>query len=295
LEKSGSSDALQIQRALAFFGNYLLPVHYARDDSTWVLATDYGGEHRGAAYRTYGFLLVSEASFRRWARAVAPIRAEIGDAREFAYKKMRDAVRQRHIGSFLSAADALAGAWFTVAFNAAAYDSMPAEGAGPLAGWGESNVRKANIVIQNALTLLRFCLPHGGNVFWISDQDSVLANSDMKRQFGEAVSVLSPLLMPRTDVRESKNDIQIRMRLEDLSIEGDRAALTDLCAYADLGAGAMAARTTSKEPLSPSDLAPWESKIIAALTPRPGGLQRVTIVIDSDGATTKHYRVLMRG
>jgi hypothetical protein len=228
---------------------------------------------------------VSEASFVVWRHIVAPIRAAIGDAREFAYKKMRsDGMRRRHIASFLRAADALNGAWLTVAFNADAYNAMSGGGAGPLAGWSKANVRKAAIVIQNALTLLRFCLPHGGNVFWISDHDSLLSNPVMKQQFGAAISDVSSVLIPT-------NDLRIRMRLEDLSIEGGRAGLTDLCAYADLGAGAMGARTTSKEPLAETSLAHWEAEILRALTPRAGTLQRVTLVIDFDGKVTRHYRL----
>lgn len=95
---------------LEFFGDYLLPLHQAHDHNTWILASDYGGDHQGATYRTYGFLLVCKASLARWWRTVAALRAEIGDAREFSYKEMRDAVRRRHLASFLSAADTLHGA-----------------------------------------------------------------------------------------------------------------------------------------------------------------------------------------
>jgi hypothetical protein len=86
-------------------------------------------EHQDATYRTYGFLLVSEPSFVVWRHLVAPVRTAIGDAREFAYKKMRsDGVRRREIASFLRAADVLNGAWLTVAFNADAYNGMSGGG-----------------------------------------------------------------------------------------------------------------------------------------------------------------------
>ena len=79
-------------------------------DDKVAIFSDFGGEHKGAKFSTYSFLIISYSKIGPFIEAVAKIRGEhdiLDPYSEFAYKDLNYGPRKRALSEFLEIADTL--------------------------------------------------------------------------------------------------------------------------------------------------------------------------------------------
>lgn len=203
------------------------------------VASDYGGEHKGAYWQTLSFLLsdLSEVA------ASLPMREEVRrrlllDGRRMAFKSLGDRVRQNALDSFLEAADQLPGLLVTFAISTAITSLFVNEGRldpcrleyEPLRNLPSSVVEKLLRVLSLLGLLVSGLSAPGQDLLWATDEDSIVANPARHRYLVNAMAHVWSHLLPH-DLRH----VRVATSGQD---RGDRS-LEDLLAIPDLMSGAL--------------------------------------------------------
>lgn len=211
------------------FGKFTYP--NLRDQSEFVLASDYSGEHQQPEFQVLSFLLTQESSiFGSWETARLNVRhRHLSDGRRMAFKKLTDARRINALTEFLDAASLLNGLLVCVAV----------EKTHSLRNRGQLPPLQHNWTVDTLEKLLRICVFGGGfvdglrgngqNLFWITDDDAIVATDHAKK---DAARLMGSCLHPFPGEKPT-----VILGIASLFDDGLRAE--DLLAIPDLAAGAF--------------------------------------------------------
>lgn len=212
-----------------------------RRASTFLIASDYGGEHRGARYQTVSFIIVDFDDCRAWSKARTKMRQEYLPTRSMAFKDLKDRHRWCALGPFLAAADHLNGLCVTFAFDtsiATLFDGgLPVDLRVPALaryrGWDKQALEKLARVAHLLNLLLAGMSRPGQNVLWITDNDAIAANQQLA---GDAGALLDHLGHEYMEHRLGELTLVVAGAVD----PRDRQLAEDLLAIPDLAAGAIA-------------------------------------------------------
>lgn len=203
---------------------------------TMYIASDYSGANKSSAYHVSTILCADLEASVDWLFLRQKVRQEyLADGRRMSYKRLSDRQRARALTPFLSAAEYIHGLCFVVIVNKSIrnlclnpgdYDRM--RKILKLQGkWKDKE-------LEEALRLTHFvgCLIGGlsqpkQNVFWISDEDSLFANTSRSQDMARLISSYSSHY-----AKWSLGEIGIGTTIidEDDLIDEDFNSVTDLVA-----------------------------------------------------------------
>jgi hypothetical protein len=259
-------------------------------------ASDYGGEHAGAAYQTIAFLLADIADCAAWQATREAVRAQyLPDRRRMAFKSLNDIVRRKALNPFLESANQLPGllATFVVAntvkslFIKGARLDANALDLDVLRTLSPAVAEKLMRIVHLLSLLIAGLSAPGQDLLWVTDEDAIAANAERVKHLVEALARVSSNCLPHglrhlrvATARQDKGD---------LSVE-------DLLSIADLAAGSL---STSLEtmlgrrgaPLSrfllprPTNVARKTRSVLDWFADNTQPLRRIVLMIDEEPAT----------
>ena len=259
-------------------------------------ASDYGGEHAGAAYQTIAILLADIADCAAWQSTQVGVRAQfLPDKRRMAFKSLNDGVRRRALYPFLESANKLPGllATFVVANTV---KSLFIKGARLKAKALELDVLRtlSPTVAEKLLRivhLLSFLIAGlsapGQDLLWVTDEDAIAANAERVKHLVEALARVSSNCLPHA-LRHLRV-ATARQDNGDLSVE-------DLLSIADIAAGGLSTGLETMlgrrgAPLSgfllppPADVARKTRSVLDWFSDNTQPLRRIVLMIDEEPAT----------
>jgi len=203
------------------------------------IGSDYGGEHSGAKYDTFAFLMADIAECAAWQNIRKQIRSDkrLG-RRRMAFKNMNDTVRARAFPDFFESANGIHGILTVFAIhkrsgslfgsgerlNPATLDFEPLRTLSvPI---GEKLIRVVSLL---GLLIAGFSAP-GQDVLWATDEDAIAANACRVRHLVDALAIVSSNLLNH-DLRH----LRVATAEQDM---GD-LSLEDLLAIPDAAAGGL--------------------------------------------------------
>jgi hypothetical protein len=159
------------------------------DDQRIFVMSDFGGEHPGALFNTYSFLILAQDKIGPFQEAMAALRARHGlgeQYREFAYKRLTSDGRSRALPEFLDIVDRLIhGAVITIAIDhsistvfgmskhqahTAMMQQLADQGFGQWKGGDAEKVCR----VCHALAIFVSLLTHTGQkLLWYCDNDAI--------------------------------------------------------------------------------------------------------------------------
>jgi hypothetical protein len=214
-----------------------------RKASGIIVVSDYGGEHAGAEFDAYAFLITTPESVADWlpGRKIWRERMAV-EHRRMAYKRLSDGIRQRACLPFLRIADLLNGMLISILIHksiTSLFATTHIDRTHPaLARFGYIKPQVMEKLFR-VLHLIGFFVgglsAPGQDLTWISDEDAIMANpqrvADLKDLLAGVFSIylrhdLGHVFCGTTDIDPG-----------DLSVE-------DLAAIPDLVTGAAAEATS---------------------------------------------------
>jgi hypothetical protein len=278
-----------------------------RSGSSLVIASDYGGEHQSACYRSISLILAEIQSLGYWNDLREETRKKIiKDSRRLSYKQLADARRARALVPFLRAANTIPGLLVTFLIDKR-IDSLFCEDSGApsltwsiidRATWSRGSFEKMFRVAHFGALLVAGLSAPGQDLLWITDQDEIVANL---QKHHEATSVFAHVMSHY--LKHSMGHFRLA------TTQGDDGSLLleDLAAIPDLAAGTLTevSTVTASEggfsgagivsPLS-SGVSQKAHAILAWLADGPHPLRRLTFCIDHvppDGFKAKLLRTML--
>jgi len=162
---------------------------------TLLLTCDFSGQHAGASYESFSFLLADLDECGPWNGLRAEVRRRIlTDRRRMSFKGMNDYRRRRALLPFLRAANVIPGLTFTVALKkglGVPPELAAAEGAclpQPFNSWSSATLRKLVLVSHLGALLVGGLSAKGQDLWWIIDEDDIAANEQRIRDVTSLVA-----------------------------------------------------------------------------------------------------------
>ena len=202
--------------------------------------SDYSGTHKGSRFQTYSFLVLDLYESPQWELHRRSVRQEhLPHNRRLSFKRLGDKHRQAAIVPLLQAANNIRGCIFTFAIDSEVRNLMHGEHFRRFMneqlsgdkGWATASIEMRLRICTFGLLLIGGLAAPKQNVFWISDQDEILANERQSQYMAELLGRLGNLYLPQDLGEQSFGSTAID--------EVDRA-IEDLAALPDLAAGALA-------------------------------------------------------
>jgi hypothetical protein len=237
---NGISDAIQQEEWLK--GDLLTSV---RHGPTLILASDYGGAHKSAAYETLSFLLGDAAYLWLWDELRSKLRKEmLPQKRRMSFKALNDGARRRALVPFLRYANTIPGLLATIILDTSAAnmlsETQPINGKtafGLVSQWSDNSFRKLSRIGQLGAMLVAGMSAPGQNLIWVTDDDEIAPNRD---KLFEATRITGHYFNHLL----SHNLGHIRFGTTGVVDPGDRQ-IEDLVALPDLAAGCVAELCTN--------------------------------------------------
>lgn len=212
-----------------------------RSAQSIIVASDYSGEHPGAAYQTMSFLLADRGACADW----QPLRQEfrlhyLHDGRRISYKSLNDRVRRRALPAFFQMANCLPGllASFVIPsrINTLFDTSGGRESCELLSGLSPSVEEKLLRVVHLLALLIAGFSRQGQNILWVTDSDAIAANNARSKTLADIVATVTS-----NCINHDLGHFRLATSAND---KGDRS-LEDLLSIPDLAAGALSSAFVS--------------------------------------------------
>jgi hypothetical protein len=191
------------------------------DCSDIIVVSDYGGEHQQAGFHAYGFLIFDWQSSNKWWVQSSAVRGRFLAARdeEMAYKKLsngnpeRSAAKSSALRPLLEAANELNGIALTFLVSRRVESVLEKGGiqhlqtiCDNLCVWRPATVEKLyRIEVFLAFLLAGLCLPEQ-RIYWLTDDDEIVANPDRIPTARKMLNVLSNFHVKRPLMLRSAHD-----------------------------------------------------------------------------------------
>jgi len=206
--------------------------------------SDYAGEHAESRYEVISILAFDFASAAQWNAMTRSVRQRcLKDHRRMSFKSLGDRRRRKALQPFLCAADSLTGicASFAIHKDVKYLCLDPKDTAkivsdiGLQGTWNAKGLERLLRVVHFVSVLISGLSHPSQNVYWISDQDNMFANSTRCQDVTRLAS-----LFTRYYVQHPLGELGIGTT----QIDESDMALEDMAAIPDLVAGAVAELTT---------------------------------------------------
>ncbi len=219
---------------------------------TLLLASDYGGEHHKARYRSFTFVLVDQVSYAYWKVDQARWREQyLPDGRRLSYKGLGDVKKRRALTPFLALANSLRGLIVSVLVDRSLpplvemdRDTEPVDQAQSGRSDDEHKLAMASLrwradvwnkvlTVATAVGVVLSTFSHEGqHLVWITDDDVIAPNENGLRDFVTVAGYVIGGLLPH-------GLGHLRMGAASVTDDGSKS-FEDLTALADLVSGALA-------------------------------------------------------
>jgi hypothetical protein len=253
-----------------------------RNSDEILIGSDYGGQDTRYDYETFVFLLANGRLLSPWASAITATRARhLTDGRRMAYSKLGDQRRSRALRAFLEAANTIPGLIVCV-LKSKKLPPLCIVDATQHLGWHPAEVERAHLIAN----LIGFFL--GGlaaplqNVFWVTDDDNMAANSERQEQLLSMFARISSKYLA-SGLGHLKVGTTGRVDDSSRTFE-DFVAISDLTAgavaeyYTHLGGTVAVPRDVIIPP--PSTLVPKARRILDWFSDRSQPLRRLVYALD---------------
>lgn len=261
-----------------------------RNDDTLFVATDFGGEHRKAAYETTGVLLVDSSSVRKWLLAQREFREKyLPDRRRMSYKGLNDQHKQLALPAFLSASNLLNGLLLLVVvdkrlgsiFSNSGRLSREAVNYPKLDRWPLQRIDRALRITSFVSLLLRGLGRQGQNLMWFLDEDEIVANPTWLREFIDLFGSVSSNYLDQslghcqigaTAIDNGNREVEDLVAIPDFAIGAVSDALPEL-----VNAGGL---DTSLTTMWPTGLKSKTRTLMNWIATKGAPLRRCVLVLD---------------
>jgi hypothetical protein len=204
---------------------------------TLIIASDYGGQHKGSSHEAFSFLLADLQFCWRWDEYRREIRTTRSvQNRRMSYKALNDQRRQEALPAFLAAADVIPGVLATVLINKSfmqalrvTSDERPQLPEG-IARWPARVITKMTFVAHLGALFIAGLSREGQNILWMTDNDDFVAND-------ERVIELTPLFAQV--ISQYSQRAMGHFRLGTMKCDNGDLLIEDLASLPDLAGGAL--------------------------------------------------------
>jgi hypothetical protein len=265
-----------------------------RSSDSLLCASDYSGQHKESAFEAYSFVIAGSASWGLWEKRRLELRSGDLQSRRMSFKALSDGAKRRAVPAFLDAADHLDGLVTVFLVDkriGSLFSKHPRFDFSELPEYENYGAH----VFERLLRVVHFLsLLIGGlssekqNIYWFTDADDIAANHNRVRVLVDIFARVSGHYI-------SHNLGHFRCGTAEDCDNGSRQ-VEDLCAIADLAAGAAASlvngyRDTNTMPASelivpaPATLAP-KAAFIGKWLSLDSKLKRLVLALERDGEST---------
>jgi hypothetical protein len=203
---------------------------------TLICASDYSGQHKESAFEAYSFLVAGSSSWHRWEADRVAARKRGLKSRRLSFKALNDRAKRRVLAQFLNAADQLGGLLAVILVEkrvGSLFSLSPRfdfSNCPEYRAYGSDVFERLMRSVHFLSVLINGLSQPGQDVFWFSDADAFAANEtrikDVTRLFANVAS------------HYLSHDLgHFRFGTSSICDDGS-LAIEDLCAVADLAAGA---------------------------------------------------------
>lgn len=265
-----------------------------QSSSSLICASDYSGQHKGSHFEAYTYLISGSASWGDWEERRLQIRAAEVQLRRMSFKALSDGVKQKALPGFLRAADQLDGLLAVFLVD---------KKIGSLFGKGQrfdftdlaqyevygSHVFERLMRVVHFMSLLISGLSSPKqNVYWFTDADDIAANHDRVRMLVD--------IFARVSGHYLSHDLGHFRCGTSKDCDNGSLQVEDLCAIADLAAGAMTELVNRHEDagtVPSSKLVVTAPSTLSAKAASLGnwlsfgsGLKRIVLLLEKEGEST---------
>lgn len=278
-----------------------------RNSPTLILASDYGGNHKGATHETISFLLADLNFLWLWDELRQKIRTpeRLGD-RRMSYKNLNDKRRRETLVPFLRYSSTIPGLLISFVIDknilGILSESIPTDSVaifGPVSKWKRHSFEKLTRVGLLGAMLISCMSAAGQNVIWLTDQDEIVPNEKLHREATQLIGHYMNHLLTHN---------MSHFRFGSTKVDPGSLWVEDLVSLPDLASGAICSlfQTFVKIDGIPLGLiyrrqpneTPDKDRVIAAwLADTSSPLKRLTVAVDSDpeGYKTKVVEINVEG
>ncbi len=206
------------------------------DGSVINIFSDYSGQHKGSNYETITALYFDLQASSLWELKRREIREKwLPDGRRMSFKALNDRHKQKALVPFLEAANDVVGVLVTLIINKSIHNLCVSDelytqvksDLGLLQKWELIDLEKALRVVHLIGLLIGGLARLGQNIYWISDEDPILANlkltHDIKLIIEKITRLYAPFQLGELGIGTTSIDPGDRF-------EEDSAAIADLAA-----------------------------------------------------------------
>jgi hypothetical protein len=167
------------------------------DQSTQIICSDYSGQHAGAKYEAFSFVVTTEDSLQRWLPELTQFRKNfLPDGRRLSYKKLREPIRQKALPHYLECMGNLEGNLICIMLNKELVELFPKSVQADFSDCFAPNTKNSSIEkifkLASFVALITVCLRREEQPsFWISDHDEALDSHERREGFARLASYLS--------------------------------------------------------------------------------------------------------
>ena len=270
----------------------VLPDLRVFENKTVVVFTDYGGEHGGAKYFTYSTFLCPLNCCGAFQQQMDKIRKRHGlGSKEIAFKDFRMGQVQRALPEYLVLLDMMPGFLLTLVVDRKIGSLFEAIGTPPserlsevleVHGFGRRKAKVAEKLVRvvDTAAFLTGLLAHDGqNIFWMSDNDSILESQDSSQGHDRVLALFQNLLEKYKRVGVNFAKIGGAAPFND-----DNALFGDLLSATDVVAGSLCQYMTNRRDGSEGEetVKTGCDQVLQWLTKDGIGLKKMTIAIKED-------------
>ena len=210
-----------------------------RGSENLIIASDYGGDHKGCRFRAFSFLLASLDALGGWLKAREQFRLRyLRDGRRMSFTQLGDRYRRAALPKFLEIAETIPGNLATVLIDRriqsifSGRDDLDNAQLATLraAGWSANSLERLATITHFVAFFLAGFSRAGQNVLWVSDEDEIAANETRQKQLTEIFGIVASNYLPH-NLRHA--------RIGTTHSDNGSLELEDLGAIPDLAAGAL--------------------------------------------------------
>jgi hypothetical protein len=216
---------------------------FSKDVGIFV-ASDYGGQHRFAAYEAYSFVFTTPVQWISWELERRRLRQDLHLSRRMSFKNLSDTQRWNALPRFMSAASSLSGLTITVLVQKK-IKSLLTPGRkidvrrpelARFKGWKVAILERMLRVTYLFAFFVAGLSSKGQRIIWITDEDDIVANADRHQDVVDAaVTALSRF------ATHSLADVEVATTASD----NGTLEIEDLAGIADLVAGSVVEAMTA--------------------------------------------------
>ena len=264
-----------------------------------LIVSDYSGQQPQARYESLSFLFADPTSFNDWILQRESLRRiYLPDGRRISYKTLNDRKRKRALMPFLAAANSITGLIVTILvskkieslFEPTGKLDTSQPGYEKYAHWDRNVLEKLlRIVNFAALFIAGLSKPHQ-NLFWITDEDDIVANAGRLREAVDLFAHISSAYIKHQMGHFRWGTTQLdkgSKRVEDLASIPDVVAGSLSQVLTTYYQGGTMPKVTGLMVPPPSNLSYKDAEIMNWFADQTQPLKRLVYVIEQIEGTTK--------